>query len=137
MEPPSLSTELRKLLLWLTLACFSRKFVQKQIDWTSRIDSFSQKRSKWAWFCPKVGVASKISRALRAQLYYWNPPSGNPGSATASYTDHNNYNNIIIIKGEDDLNGPSLIGTIDADDAPIGQSQPLPFPNGNWDPETG
>ena len=37
MEPPSLSTELRKLLLWLTLACFSRKFVQKRIDWTSRL----------------------------------------------------------------------------------------------------
>ena len=33
-EPPSLSTELRKLLVhvWLTLACFSRKIVQKQID---------------------------------------------------------------------------------------------------------
>ena len=60
MEPPSLSTELRKLLLWLTLACFSRKHVQKQIDWTSRIDSFSQKRSKWAGFWPKVGVASEI-----------------------------------------------------------------------------
>ena len=82
MEPPSLSTELRKLLLWLTLACFSRKLVQKQIDWTSRTDGFSQKRWKWAWFCPKVGVASQISPVLRAQLYYWNPPSGNPGSAT-------------------------------------------------------
>ena len=60
--PPYLSTELRKLLLWLTLACFSRKFVQKQrlIGLASRIDSFSQKRSKWAWFCHQVGVASKI-----------------------------------------------------------------------------
>ena len=73
MEPPSLSTELRKLLLWLTLACFSRKHVQKQIDWTSRIDSFSQKRSKWAWFS-QSGRGFKNSRALRTQPYYWNPP---------------------------------------------------------------
>ena len=63
MEIPSLATKLRKILLWLTLACFSRKFVQKQIDWTGGTDIFSQKRSKWAWFYLKVGVASKISRA--------------------------------------------------------------------------
>ena len=67
MEPPFLAIELRKLLLWLTLECFRRKFVRKQIDWTGRAGSLSQKRSKWAWFCPKVGVASKILRALRAQ----------------------------------------------------------------------
>ena len=44
------------ILLWLTLACFSRiKLVQKQIDWT-RIDSFSQNDRngrgfdpRWAW----------------------------------------------------------------------------------------
>jgi hypothetical protein len=29
MEPPSLATELRKLLLWLTLACFSFKIRPK------------------------------------------------------------------------------------------------------------
>ena len=62
MEPPSLFTELRKLLLWLTLACFSRKLVQKQIDCTSRIDSFSQKRSKWAWFPPKWAWLQKFTR---------------------------------------------------------------------------
>ena len=39
----------------------------KQINWTGRAGSLSQKRSKWAWFSPKVGVASKISRALCAQ----------------------------------------------------------------------
>ena len=42
MEPPSLSTELRKLLLWLTLACLSRKFVQKQIDWTGGTEFLSK-----------------------------------------------------------------------------------------------
>ncbi len=68
-NPPSLTTQLRKLL-WLTSAYFSRKFVQKQVDWTG---SFSQKRSKWAWFYAKVGVASKILRALRAQQYYGTP----------------------------------------------------------------
>lgn len=30
MEPLSLATELRKLLLWLTLTCFSRKFVKNK-----------------------------------------------------------------------------------------------------------
>ena len=62
----------------LRMLYFSRKLVQKQIDWTN---SFSQKRSKWAWFCPKVGVASKISRAR----VYYNPPFRNPGSATDMY----------------------------------------------------
>ena len=36
MEPPFLAIKLRKLLLWLTLECFRRKFVPKQIDWTGR-----------------------------------------------------------------------------------------------------
>jgi hypothetical protein len=54
-NPPSLATQLRKLL-WLTSACFSRKFVQKQVDWTG---SFSQKRSKWAWFTKKWACLSR------------------------------------------------------------------------------
>ena len=52
------------------LRMLRRKFVRKQIDWTG---SLSQKRSKWAWFCPKVGVASKILRALHAQDYITTP----------------------------------------------------------------
>ena len=64
MEPPSLSTELRKLLLWLTLACFSRKLIQKQIDWTSTIDKNDGNGRGF----PKVGVASKISRARATVL---------------------------------------------------------------------
>ena len=70
---PSLVTELRKLLLWLTLACFRRKFIQKSIDWTG---SCSQKRSK-------MGVASKIWHALHAQEYNRTPPSRNRRSTTA------------------------------------------------------
>jgi hypothetical protein len=69
MEPPSLATELRNLLLWLTLACFSFKFVRKRIDWTGRAGSFSQNdrngrgcAQRWAWHL-------KILRALRAQRY--------------------------------------------------------------------
>ena len=50
----------KKLLLWLTLECFRRKFVRKQVVWTGRADCLSRKRSKWSWFCPKVGVASKF-----------------------------------------------------------------------------
>ena len=48
------------------LSMFSRKIVQKQIDWTSRIDSFSQKRSKWAWFSAKWAWL-KIFRARFAR----------------------------------------------------------------------
>ena len=50
----------KKLLLWLTLACFSRNFVQKQIDWIGRTDSFSQKRSKWVWVLLQSGCGFKI-----------------------------------------------------------------------------
>ena len=51
--PPALATDLRKLLLWLTLACVSRREdsrCQKQIDWAG---SFAWKRSKWAGFTQK------------------------------------------------------------------------------------
>ena len=95
--PPLLAIDLRKLLLWLTLECFRRKFVRKQIDWTGRAGSWSQKRSKWACFCPKVGVASKILRALCAQNctatslleildppLKWNPLSGYRSKKTAA-----------------------------------------------------
>ena len=47
--------ELRKLLLWLTLEGFRRKFVQKQIDWTGRAGSLSQKRLKWGVILPQSG----------------------------------------------------------------------------------
>ena len=60
---PSLATELRKLLLWLTLACFSRKIVQKSIGWAGTSGSCSQMikmgvvfSRKWAWllkFCAR------------------------------------------------------------------------------------
>ena len=61
--PPFLAIELRKLLLWLTLECFRRKFVRKQIDWTGRAGSLSQNDRngrgfslKWVWllkFCAR------------------------------------------------------------------------------------
>jgi hypothetical protein len=53
MEPPSLAIELRKLLLWLTLACFSLKFVRKQIDWTGKAGSCSQNDRNGRGFAPK------------------------------------------------------------------------------------
>ena len=73
MEPPFLATELRKLLLWLTLECFRRNsFENRSIGLKELVDSLKNDR-KWAWFCPKVGVASKNSRALRAQQYIRTP----------------------------------------------------------------
>ena len=35
-----------------------------------------QNDRKWAWFYPKVGVASKFSRALRAHYYTGTPLQG-------------------------------------------------------------
>ena len=62
---PFLSTELRKLLQWLTLACFSRKFVQKRIDWTGKTDSFSQENDrKGRGFTAQSGRGFKISHPL-------------------------------------------------------------------------
>ena len=52
MDPPSLATELRELLLWLTLACFSRK---KLIDWTGWAGSCSQKTIKMGVVLAKSG----------------------------------------------------------------------------------
>ena len=80
MEPPFLAIELRKLLLWLTLECFRRKFVRKRIDWTGRAGSLSQKRSKMGVVLPQSGCG--FSKFARARVYY-NPPFRNPGSATA------------------------------------------------------
>ena len=60
MEPP-LATHLRKLLLWLTLACV-REVVWNQIDW-----SFAQ--NDWSGRVhSKMGVASQNLCALHAQL---------------------------------------------------------------------
>ena len=67
--PPLSDYRTKKLLLWLTLACFSKKFIQKSIAWTGWAGSCSQTIKKWAWFYPKVGVVSKISHALRTQEY--------------------------------------------------------------------
>ena len=73
MEPPFLATELRKLLLWLTLACFRRNlFENGSIGLKELVDCLKNDR-KWAWFYPKVGVVSKNSRALRAQQYIRTP----------------------------------------------------------------
>ena len=52
MEPP----------LWLTLACASREVVRKQLDWAG---SFAQNDRNGRGSL-KMGVASKILRALRA-----------------------------------------------------------------------
>ena len=69
MEPPFLATELRKLLLWLTLECFRRNlFKNRSIGLVELVDCLKNDR-KWAWFFPKVSVASKNSRALGAQRY--------------------------------------------------------------------
>ena len=80
MEPPFLAIELRKLLLWLTLECFRRKFVRKRINWTGRAGSLSQKNDrKKGVVLPQSGRG--FSKFARKSVYY-NPPFRNPGSAT-------------------------------------------------------
>ena len=68
IEPPALATDLRKLLLWLTLACISRRedsSCRKQIDWAG---SFAQNDRNGRGSL-KMGVASKIfARASRATV---------------------------------------------------------------------
>jgi hypothetical protein len=61
---PFLAIELRKLLLWLTLECFRRKFVRKRIDCTGRAcraGSWFQKRSKMGVVPPKWAWLQKLS----------------------------------------------------------------------------
>ena len=49
MEPPFLATELRKLLLWLTLECFRRNwFENRSIGLKELVDCLQNDR-KWAW----------------------------------------------------------------------------------------
>ena len=61
MEPPFPATELRKRLLWLTLECFRRNsFKNRSIGLVGLVvGPKKKKRSKWAWFGPKVGMAFK------------------------------------------------------------------------------
>ena len=53
MEPSSLAKELRKLFLWLTLACFSKNLDQKRDHWHGRasktIENGRGFKQKWAW----------------------------------------------------------------------------------------
>ena len=79
MEPPFLATELRKLLLWLTLECFRRNSFENR---SGRAGSWSQKRSKWAWFRRKVGVASKILTPPLLEIL--DPPLSRVGFDTPS-----------------------------------------------------
>ena len=80
MAPPFLAIELRKLLLWLTLECFRRKFVRKRIDWTGRagMQFVSKTIENGRGFSPKWAWLLKI----RAQECTTAPPFRNPGSAT-------------------------------------------------------
>ena len=65
MEPPFLATELRKLLLWLTLECFRRNsFENRSIGLVELVVCLKNDR-KWAWFYPKWAWLLKI----RAQQY--------------------------------------------------------------------
>ena len=82
---PFLAIELRKLLLWLTLECFRRKFVRKWINWTGRAGSLSQNRSKMGVVLSQSGRGfSNFAHSLRARVYY-NPSFTNHGSATDSH----------------------------------------------------
>ena len=77
MEPPFLATELRKLLLWLTLECFRRySFENRSIGLVELVGCLKKKTiesgcglaRKLAWVL-KIRVGSKNSRVLRMQQY--------------------------------------------------------------------
>ena len=53
MEPPFLAIDLRKLLLWLTLECFRRKFVRNGSIGLVGLVVYLKNDRKWACFCPK------------------------------------------------------------------------------------
>ena len=63
MEPPSLAAELRKLLPWLTLACFSRKFVQNRLIGLVGLIVHSKAIEMGVVF-PQSGRGFKLSFAL-------------------------------------------------------------------------
>ena len=68
LRAPSLARELRKLLLWLTLACFSRTFDQKQINWTGRAGSFS---IEMGVVQSKVGMAQNFRTPCFSLQHRW------------------------------------------------------------------
>ena len=67
MEPPFQAKELRKLLLWLTLAYLRNNLSQKWIDWQGGARSFSLKRSKTGMVLTKLWVWPQNFRT-----HYWN-----------------------------------------------------------------
>ena len=69
MEPPFLATELRKLLLWLTLECFRRNSFENRSIGLVELVVCLKKQSKVGVVLSEVGVASKNLRAHRAQRY--------------------------------------------------------------------
>ena len=69
MEPPALATDLRKLLLWLTLVCVSCRVVEDR----SIGVVVSLKTIEMGGVRSKMGVVPEILRALRAQPYNRNP----------------------------------------------------------------
>ena len=74
MKSPFQAKELRKLLLWLTLACLRNNLGQNgSIDREGK-KFLSKTLENGHGFNCLVGVASNFSRALRA-LLEWNPPS--------------------------------------------------------------
>ena len=78
--PLALATELRKLLLWLTLACFRRKYqsigLVGLVVALKRLENGHGFSRKWAWL---LKFHEHISRA---KYIIQNSPSRNPRSAT-------------------------------------------------------
>ena len=84
MEPPFLATELRKLLLWLTLECLKpleeNSFENGSIGLVELVVHLKTIENGRG-FAQNGRGFSNFARASRARLYY-NPPFRNPGSAT-------------------------------------------------------
>ena len=82
MELPSLAKELRKPLLWLTLACLSKNLDRKRINWQVKQElSLQNERGfnlKWVWLqnfirftCDNIPEPSFKKFCIR----HWNPTS--------------------------------------------------------------
>ena len=73
MEPPIQAKELRKQLVWLTLACLSNNLGQKRIDWQGGKKFLSKALENGRGFNRIVSVASKF-RAHYARKVVMEPP---------------------------------------------------------------
>jgi hypothetical protein len=70
---PSLATELRKILLWLTLACLEENLFENRSIGLVGLAASLSKTIEMGVVPPNSGRGFKFSRALRTQVHNRNP----------------------------------------------------------------